>query len=502
MMVKKNNPFNEETYFEREKVKMDFAQVGQMIIKDLNDTSAGQQLTRSYAKSDVERFLATPSRYAKELGAMSKALYYASPHYKRLIHYFADMPRMDFVVEPYGLDLSKSFNEKSFKTGYQRAVDLTDLINVKHEFKKALRSAWIQDTFYGYEYMAKDSYFIKELPFEFCQISSVEDGVYNIGFNFQYFDRNPTQVELYPPEFKSMYNKFKSGSEGQWQELDVRKTVVIKINEAEVFDIPPFVGIFRSIYDIENYKALKLAKETMSNYKFIVQKIPIRDKSERNNDFLIDLTNVSMFHNKTANTLPDGVGLITTPFEVDTINFAKDKSEQDNVQEAERELYSSAGTSSLLFNGDSSANANLAKSIIVDEAEVFTLLRQVERFINRKMKWEVKGTYKFRIKILDTTEQNWKEVAEQYLKSAQFGMPVKMLLGASLGLTPSAMVNMAYLENVVLDLTNMLVPLTSAHTQTGDENTSDEGGRPESKEDELSEKGEEQKARGDNENRE
>jgi hypothetical protein len=493
-----------DTDFIRESVKMDFAQLSSMIIKDLNATSSGQSLTRTYTSSDVSRFLGNPQRYSKELGAMSTALYNASPHYKRLIDYYANMPTLDYVVEPYGLDLAKNFNEKSFRTGYQRALDLTDLLSIKHEFRKALKSAWIRDTYFGYEYMAKDSYFLKELPFEFCQVSSIEDGVYNVGFNFQYFDRNPAQLEFYPKEFTSMYNKFKSGSEGQWQELDTGKTVVIKINEDVTYDLPPFVGVFKSIYDIENYKALKLAKETMSNYKFVVQKIPIRDKSERNNDFLIDLNNVSMFHNKTSATLPDGIGLITTPFEVDTINFSKDKSETDNVQEAERDFYSSAGTSQLLFNGDKSSNANLGKSITVDEQQVFTLLRQVERVINRKMKREVKGAYKFRLNFLNTTENNRSDVIENYLKSAQYGLPVKLLLGASLGLSPSAMTNMAFLENTILDLTNMLIPLSSSHTQSGDDSqdSTDEGGRPPKNEDELSDKGEEQIERGDNENRE
>lgn len=490
-----------EDFFIRESVKVDFAQLSGMIIKDLNE-NASQQLTRRFTRADVARFLENPQRYAKELGMMSTALYNASPHYRRLINYYSNLPLLDYIVEPYGIDLSKSVNEKSFRTGYQRAIDLAELMNVKHEFKKALKVAWMRDTFYGYQHEAKDSFFIQELPFEFCQISSIEDGVYNFSFNLQYFDRNPTQVELFPKEFKSMYNKFKSGSQGQWQELDVNKTVLIKINEEVTHDMPPFIGIFKSIYDIEDYKALKMAKETMSNYKFIVQKIPIRDKSERNNDFLIDLTNVAMFHNKTSATLPDGVGLITTPFDVDTVNFSKDKSETDNVQEAEREFYASAGTSQMLFNGDKSSNANLGKSINVDEQDVFTVLRQVERFIARKMKYDIKGTFKFRLKFLDTTLFNQDEVIERYLKSAQYGLPVKMLLSASLGLSPSAVTSMAYLENEVLNLTESFIPLSSTHTQSGNSEGAEGAGRPKSDEDELSEKGEEQIDREDNENRE
>jgi hypothetical protein len=483
---------SEET-FKRESIPMDFAQISGMILKDLTDTSSGQQLTKNYTSSNVAQYLGNPQRYSKELGGMSTALYNASPHYRRLVNYFANMATLDYVIEPYGLDISKSVNDKSFRTGYQRSNDLIDLMNIKHEFRKILKIAWMRDTFYGYEFLTNDSYFIRELPFDFCQISSIEDGTFNIGFNFQYFDRNPKQLEMYPKEFKSMYNKYKSGSQTQWQELDTTKTIVLKVNEDILNDMPPFIGIFKTLYDIENYKALKMASATMDNYKFVVQRIPLRDKSEKNNDFLIDLTNVTMFHNKTSTTLPDGIGLITTPFEVDTINFSKDKTESDSVQEAERQLYSGAGTSSLLFNGDKASNANLGKSIIVDESEVFALLRQIERWMNRKMKREVKGAFGFRIKILDCTFNNWKDIAEQYLKSAQFGMPVKLLLGASLGLTPSAMMNMAYLENTILDLANTLIPLASSHTQSGSPtDPTNKGGKPKTNPNDITPKGEAQ----------
>lgn len=498
-----SNKSNEKNgSFVRDSVHLDFAQIGTMIIRDLNDTSSGSSLASRYTKSNVTTYMQNPQRYAKDLSKLSMSLYEASPHYRRLINYYANMPLLDYVIEPYALDVDK-VNENTFRKVYQRAIDFTDLLNIKHEFKKALKIAWIRDTFYGYEHITKDSYFIQELPHEYCQISSIEDGVYNFSMNMEYFDRNPTQLEMYPKEFKKLYNSFKAGK-GKWQELPSTNTVVLKVNEHSIYELPPFAGLFPSIFDIQDYKALKLTRETIANYKFLVQKIPIRENSEKNNDFLIDLTNVAMFHNKTIATLPDEIGLISTPFEVDTINFAKDKTESDNVQEAEREFYTSAGTSSQLFNGDRSSNANLGKSINVDEQDVFTLNRQIERFLNRKIKFEVKGSYKFRAKILDTTVFNQSEVVENYLKSAQYGLPVKLLLCASLGISPSAVMSMSYLENTILDLVNRFIPLSSSHTQSGGEegkDTTDKGGRPESDEDELSDKGEEQKARGDNDNR-
>jgi hypothetical protein len=486
--------------FKRQGVMLNFAQMSGMILKDLNERS--NPIVKKYTKDDVKSYLDNPVRYSKELGDLSLGLYRGSPHYKRLINYFANMPTLDFIVEPFNLNTEK-VNDKSFKTAFDRTNLLLDMMNIKHEFGKALKIAWTNDTFYGYEHEATDSYFIQTLPNQYCQISSIEDGVYNFSFNFQFFDRNATLLELYPKEFKKLYNKYKNGTEGQWIELDTTKTVCIKINDHLDYDLPPFSSVFTSIFDIEDYKALKKTATTVDNYKFIVQKIPIRKDSGVNNDFLIDLPNVTMFHNRVSATTPEEIGLLTVPFDVETIDFSRDKSDTDKIEEAEREFYSSAGTSSLLFNGNNSSQANLVKSIKVDEQEVFAVLRQIERWVNRKLKGAIKGNVKFQIKLLDVTVFNKEETIEQLLKVAQYGFPVKLMLASVLGVSPSSVKNMAYVENTFLNLIEDFVPLQSSHTQSGKDGQGEVGqGKPKENEDKLTEKGEEQQNRDDNANRE
>lgn len=487
--------------FVREGIELNFAQLSSMIVKDLN--ANGSTTYKTFTRENVATYLSNPIRYSKELQNLSSYLYNFSPHYKRLINYMSKMPTLDHFVEPYGLDFSKSINEKSLTNNYNKAVDLVELMNIKHEFGKALVTAWKLGTFYGYELSTKDSYFIMELPYEYCQISGIMDGVMTFSFDVTYFERNTAQLEMYPPEFKSMYNSYKSGSKPKWQEVDPSKSICIKVNEETLNDIPPFSGIFVDIFDLEDYKSLRKTSTVMGNYKFIVEKIPIRKDSDKNNDFLVDLKTVGMFHNKTASLLPDEIGIFSSPFDVDTIEFSKDKSDKDTVKDAEDSLYTGSGVSSLLFNGGKSSQANLAKSMVVDEQETFLILRQIERIVSAKIKNSVKGTFKFRLKILNNTFNNQKENIETLLKNAQYGLPVKVMLAVSLGLSPSSITAMNYLENVILKLPDVLIPLSSSHTQSGSTENPDskEAGRPESKEDELSEKGEEQRARGDNDNR-
>lgn len=485
--------------FTRESVVLDYASLANLIVKDLN-SNASQTFT-TYTKENVSTYLNNPIRYSKNLQGMSAFLYDASPHYRRLINYYAKMSTLDFYVEPYGLDLSKNVNIKSFRNNFTKAVDLVELMNIKSEYGKALVSAWKLGTFYGYEHFTKESYFIQELPYTHCQISGIMDGVFTFSFDVSYFDRNPAQLEMYPKEFKKMYNGYKGGSKPKWQEIDPNRSICVKVNPEVYNDIPPFAGIFADIFDIANYKNLKLASTVIGNYKFIVEKIPIRQNSDKNNDFLVDLKTVGMFHNKTSSLLPEEIGIFSSPFEIDTIEFSKDKSERDNVYEAEENMYRASGTSSLLFSGSKASQANLNKSIVVDETEVFLTHRQIERIVSLKIKNEVKGTFKYRLRVLDNTYQNREANTEILLKNAQFGLPVKLMLGASLGMSPSAVTSVAYLENEVLGLGDMFKPLSSAHTQSGNEenkDATDKGGAPEKSDDELSEKGAEQRERGDN----
>jgi len=485
-----------EEDFKRDMVKWNFAQLSDFIIKDLNSQTRARYST--YNRDNVQTYLNNPIRYSKELQSLSSFIYNNSTHYRRFINFLAKMPTLDHYVELKELDTSKNINEKTLRNNYIKAIKKVENMNIKHEFQKVLKQAWKVGTFYGYEMEIDNSYFIFELPFQYCQISGISDGVFTFSFDMSYFDSTPEDLERYPDIFQSMYREYNTTGNA-FQEVEPEKSICLKIDEELYYDIPPFAGLFADIFDIEEYKALGKVNSIIENYKFLIQKIPMRKESDKNNDFLIDLKTVNAFHGKTANVVPEEIGLIASPFEIDTVEFSKDNSNKDGVREAERSFYSAGGSNQALFNIDKPTNGILEKSIKIDEAEVFALLRQVERVINSKIKNLIKGTNVFRAVILDTTVFNSKEKTEMLLKGAQYGLPVKLRLLASYGLSPSAGVSMNFLEEDILGITDKFKPLKSSHTQT--ESASSEAGRPEVEDDELTEGGELQRDRADNESR-
>lgn len=464
--------------------QLTFAQLSKLIYNDLNYDDSKSSITAKYTKEQIVGFLENPSKSTVQLRQLSRYLYNVSPNYKRFIQYFAGMLRFDYIVEPYDLDLEK-VNMDTFKRQYLKTLKMLEIMNLPHEFSKILKHAFKDDIFYGYEHMTDDSYFIQRLSPNLCKITSIEDGVYNYAFDFSFF-KSEEESKKYPIEFQNKYSTYlKDRKNKRWQELDSKNTICFKVNEELDYPIPPFSAIFEAVFDIDEAKRMRRIKTKMDNYMILTQKIPVSDKTDEPNKFLIDLDTAIAFHNKATQALPESIGLVTSPMAIEAIKLERKNVDVDTVAKAERDYYNAAGISQHLFNSEKTGGSGLTKSITTDEQIVFLCLQQFERWINRKLKY-INKTYKFRVKFLETTRFNVDTVREGLLKSAQYGMPVKSALAATLGLTPSSLMNMTFLENTVLDLPNKLIPLSSSHVQSGKSSK----GAPTKKEDELSESGE------------
>src|SRR6185312_6352067 len=177
--------------------------------------------------------------------------------------------------------------------------------------------------------------------------------------------------------------KAKNPKLSPWVELDAKNTICIKINEHMLEAFPPFAGSFDSIFDIEGFKQLRKDREEIGNYMLITQELPIRDDSDNNNDFMIDENMFTYFHNMVADTVPDNVGVVTSPMKLDTVRFDKDRADNDGVAKAERDFWSCNGTSQLLFNADKSTSEGLRMSIKVDNQMAYDVIVQIQRWINR-----------------------------------------------------------------------------------------------------------------------
>ena len=94
-------------------------------------------------------------------------------------------------------------------------------------------------------------------------------------------------------------------------------------------------------------KGLRLAKTALENYAMLAMKIPMKE----NGEWGIDLDKAQEFWKNLDSVMPDEVGSVLTPMDIEKISFERTHTgDIDNTVEAEQALYSAAGVSSLLFN--------------------------------------------------------------------------------------------------------------------------------------------------------
>lgn len=409
---------------------------------------------------------------------MSQYLFNISNYYRRLIQYFANMSTFSYIVVPYGIDYSKNVNLQKFKKGYYAVTAQLEKMNLRHEFSRALMVAFRDDVYYGYAWETNDSYTFQQLDADYCKISSIEDGVYNFAFNFSYFDSHNERLPNFPPEFTTMYNAYQKDSGLKWQELSSENSICLKVNEQTYVPIPPFVSLFSALADIEDYRAISKDASEVNNYKALALEIPVGDDGT----FLIDYDLCKEFYDMLCNVLPENIGAIMSPMKISSWDFEKSGavSGSDDVAKAENSMWKQAGVNNILFGGgEDPSSSTLSLSTVNDQMIVFAMMRQIERWINRKLK-SVSTAVKFKVNILDVTYFNRQEVHDRLVKDGQYGMPVRSAIMATSGYSPSDVENMQYLENTVLNLSANEVPLISSNTQSAaDSNAAtDEGGRP------------------------
>jgi hypothetical protein len=467
----------------------DFAK---LVINDLSRDLNSKSLLSKYKQSDIQTFLEgfKLEKNQKKLVDVSKLLYAKSPQYQRLVRHFAEMPTFAHVLVPSvslaGIDKTKILKQ------YNQVAEFLKVLNIKHEFTKLLNVAFVEDVFFGYVHKTKNDFYIQKIDSSIAKITSVEDGVYSFSINMEHFSGNEDELSSWAEEVQQKYILWKNRKVndrrlGSWVELDSQNTICIKINESMLETFPPFAGSFDAIFDMEGFKRLRKNKEEISNYMLITQELPMRKDSEDNNDFMIDMDTMMYFHNLASETVPDNVGVITSPMPIDTVKFDKDRADSDGVAKAERDFWSGNGTSQLLFNADKSTSQGLQMSIKTDENIVFDVLNQIERWLNRYLKFNFKNLM-FSVDILDVTRFNEKEKHKMYLESAQYGIPVKSHIGAVLGLSPIELTNLITLENDVFELHHNLIPLASSHTM-GSDGIEESEGRPESEVEDIGDEG-------------
>lgn len=487
-MAEQNKTHGADDFSKYIGISSNFAILNRLITRDLNNARAPS--FGLFTKNDIAKYLSNPYKYEKQLRKAVLYIYGASSHFRRLIQYFVGLSDLSYIVEPYRIDPKKA-SDRIINNNYRRVLSLLGSMSIKTQFPKILTVCLREDVFYGTSWVTNDSITIQQLPSDYCAISTVEGNVPNVTFDFSYFDSRRDLLDFYPEEFRRKYNQYRNKRTLRWIELDCPYSFAIKCN-TDILDyaIPPFAGILREIYELEDYKALKLTKTALENYAMLAMKLPL----EPDGSWGIDLDKAKDFWRNLDAVLPEEVGSVLTPMAIDKISFEKSNTgDTDTIADAQQNIFTAAGVSSLLFNNaKASANA-LLLSIKADQSITYGIVKSIQDAVNRIVQAQSYGK-NFIVNFLDVSPFNRKEVGDAYLKAASYGLPTISAYAASQGIGQAELDSMSYLETKVLRLQEMFKPiLNSAQMSSSNLDSkaaTDEGGAPTKDVGEITESGE------------
>ena len=465
-----------------------YALLNHLITRDLNNDTSKPTFSL-YSKSDIQTYLSNPYTYEKQLRRAVTYIYGASSHFRRIIQHFAKLSDCAYVVEPYRIDPKKA-NVKTMNSNYRKVLNILSSMNVKTQLPKIITVCMREDVFYGTLWVTNDNITIQQLPSDYCAISAIEGNVLNVSFDFSYFDSHQEFLDYYPAEFSTKYSIYQKSRSTRWIELDSPTSFAVKCNtDILAYPIPPFAGILREIYDIEDYKQLKISKTALENYAMLVMDLPM-DEDGR---WLIDFDKAKDFWRNLDAVLPPEIGSILTPMPITKIGFEKTNTKDtDTIADAEQHLFTAAGVQSALFNNDkASANAILL-GLKEDQAITYGIVKSFEDAVNRFIQSQSYGK-NFKVNFLDISRVNRKEAGDAYLKAATYGFPTLSYYCASQGIGQAELDSMSFLETKVLGLQDMFRPVQSSSQMSSDDSNgaTDEGGAPTKDIGDLSDKREE-----------
>ncbi len=428
------------------------------------------------------RLLKNPYVNFKALINLSIDLYYGNIIYRRLCDTLADMMLYSYTIAPTGNAYERTpANIAKWQKAYATVTKKLEAMNIQHNANTIARVVVREGCYYGVSISNKVSNFmLYRFPHEYCRITSFEDGVPLYALDLTYFSDKEILINSIGGELLEAYTAFKTNQKERWYEISSKISVCILADNSTLRPLPLLCGVFPDLYYLDDYKDLAKNKREIDLYKLISMKIPLDSKGNLilQNKFLTDC------YDQTANQLPSQVGLSMSPCSIDTVDFDSSNSTTEDVTDkATRDLYSTAGISSFLFNNENASSSALLQSVKNMMSFVRPIMKNIESWINRCLKLQAGVNFKvvFQCVSIYTRETYIAELR----KDMQYGLPVKSALATLEDIPATDLTGMMFLENNVLDIRSQLTPPATSATTTVDDIQS---GRPES--DMLSDSGE------------
>lgn len=458
--------------------------------------------SNTYNRENIRSYLKAPSTETnqKNLRKLSDFLYNVSHIYRRMINYKAEQITCKSWVAYPLISISEENDAEKIKQDYDNVCHIISNMHMETQILKLMLRAWKHDVVYGYIYgdpSTDEGFYIHPLDPDYCRIygAHFNEGVLHIAYDMSYFRTYPDDLEYFDKEFKTLYNQYQKDNI-KWKELPIEKTVAFKINiDNLIYPVLPFSGLLEEIINLEDLQSVQNAVDELQAYKLIWAKISTISGTKDVDDFEIDLKLANEFFRKMRDALPDGVDMVLSPMDLDTIDFNSNQAaeETNTLSKAYQNLIETNG--SIVLNSNRITNSeSFKKAMMVECIDAMKPVDQINAWVNLYLK-NNHGIENFRVEYSDVSPYFVEDRIKTLKEAGQYGLPIKLEYASLLQMNPMKERGMSYLENMFgLGTTDWINPLVSSNTQSGNDDKESNGdgsdGAPVKDPDDLTDEGE------------
>ena len=428
-----------------------------------------------------------PERYGNQIIRLSRYMMQKSGYYKRLVEYFINMGVINWTVDMAAKQGNVySINPETIRDNYFKYVAQVNKFKIDLRISDILRKIFVEDACFGFITETDVDSSIYFIDPKYCEIKSIVNGcIYQYAINRSLITND--DYLTFPQELIDIIEQSRKITPDNRVMIPYENSLCLKYNNDFTYLYPPMFQIIKSIIDIDDYKDLSRAKTESDAYKLICLKIPTNDDKQIavGNDIIINFTQM------TKDIVPETWGVIPSPMDVNLIESKSTANDDKNkVEEAVENFYTECGISKALISS-ASTGSELKYSIKVDSSDLYRIYRQIELWMDLQMKLReyIYESYQFEYSINPTTIFDIDDYIDRQMKLAQVSAPNNGKLLAANGINTAKLLGNTLLENYVLaDIFSSWTPLSTSFTQSGSD-SNDKGGRPEKKDDELTDSG-------------
>jgi hypothetical protein len=254
--------------------------------------------------------------------------------------------------------------------------------------------------------------------------------------------------------------------------------------DGDLYFLPLFSQLFNELYRLNDLTDDEIESAKDERVKLVHQELPV---DKETGTPLIDPDSAKLWHKVVEDSLPTSVSLATSPFPLHDIPFKSIQEKKTELVEFARTFaYMQAGVNPLIMGGSSTnSSVGVTQNLQFIQSLVFSMLDKIQSWFNYRIySINSKKKYTFILMMLKLTWYNQEEVFNREYKLLTVGGSITPIVAIA-GYNPDNYGAMIEYENL-LKVKDKWIPLKNMNQASSTE----EGGRPQVPEGDLSPKGE------------